>query len=349
MESLAASLAPSPELFPLAFDPATDQVTFIRLSEAEYRQASFLDARLLTPRTLRRTLPTPEIQAAVAAAALSETANYIFHLGHVGSTLLSRLLGAHPHIFALREPAILRTFVQMRFDPPRAGFRWADAEIDDWLDAVLKLLSRTFSREQRALVKATSFVSELAKPILARQSRPKAIFMFVGAETYLATILSAPNSPKEARLLAESRLARLHGRIGEVRWRLPELSEGETVAMSWACEITALSEAAKAAREQVLWLNFDEFLDSPARWLGAAFAHLGIEATSAQVDTIVAGPEMGRYSKAPEHIFDAKLRRVLLRNARRDHAMQIENGLRWLKEAEAAVPILQESFVDGRN
>ena len=38
---------------------------------------------------------------------------YIFPIGHVGSTLLSRLIGSHTGIFSLRESALLRTFAQL--------------------------------------------------------------------------------------------------------------------------------------------------------------------------------------------------------------------------------------------
>jgi len=342
MDPLAASLARSPALFPLAFDPATDQFTFIRLSETEYQQASFLDARALAPQTLRRVISRQEVEAAVAGSGLQEAANYIFHIGHVGSTLLSRLLGTHPQVFALREPAILRTFAQMGCDPQSTGGRWTHTEFEGRLGTVLKLLSRTFRPNQRALVKTTSFVSELAPQVLARPSRPSAIFIFVLAETYLPTILSAPNSPTEARLLAKTRLARLHAKIGEARWRLHELGDGEMVAMSWACEMAALAEAARGADERVLWLNFDEFLNNPAPWLGAAFTHVGIQTTPAQIDAILSGPDMGRYAKAPEYAYGVDLRSDLLRDARRNYAGQIENGLRWLKEAEAMVPTLRQ-------
>jgi hypothetical protein len=347
MDPLAASLARSPELFPLVLDPATDQLTFIRLSEADYQRASFLDARVLTPKTPQRALHGSIVEAAVAA--LPVTANYIFHIGHVGSTLLSRLLGSRPEVFALREPAILRTFAHMRFDTQNPWHGWSDAEFDARLGTVLKLLSRTFRPEQRALVKTTSFVSELARQILARPDRPRAIFIFVPAETYLATILGASNSPKEARLLAESRLARLHARSGGAHWRLPDLSEGEMVAMSWACEVAVLAAAAEEAKDQVLWLNFDEFLEDPARWLDAAFTHIGIGTASAQISAILSGPDMGRYAKAPEHPYDARLRGAVLRDARRDRARQIAKGLRWLKEAEIMAPALQQVFTSVTN
>ncbi len=70
------------------------------------------------------------------------------------------------------------------------------------LSTFLKLWSRTFAPGQRALIKATSYVSEMAAELLARPSAPRAIFMTVSAETYLATILGAEHSPRETREFA---------------------------------------------------------------------------------------------------------------------------------------------------
>ena len=64
MDPLATNLGSSPEFFPFAFEPTTDQVTLIRLSEADYRRASFLDARILNPLTVRWTVPWLQLEAA---------------------------------------------------------------------------------------------------------------------------------------------------------------------------------------------------------------------------------------------------------------------------------------------
>ena len=339
MDALAASLERSPELFPHALNVVADTVSLVRLSEADYARASFLDARILTRQTIGRTVPWPLLRAAVEAAHLGESCSYIFHIGHVGSTLLSRLLGTHSEVFTLREPAILRTLAQMRFDPEFQG-RWSQPKFEARLTGLLQLWSRTFRPEQRANIKATSFVSELAADILSRPSAPRAIFLYVPVETYLATILGGPNSRQEARMLAPSRLQRLHNRVGEDRWKLGALSEGEMIAMGWACEMSALTTAADIARNQVLWLNFDDFLHDPATHLSSVFRHLGIDASSEGIVAIVSGHEMRRYSKAPEYAYDAKLRRDVLEEARRIDAIEIGRGIAWLNRAATALPAI---------
>jgi hypothetical protein len=134
-------------------------------------------------------------------------------------------------------------------------------------------------------------------------------------------------------MLAPSRLLRLQRRIGEEAWQLASLSEGEVLALSWACEMSALQHAATCGDGRVFQLDFDRFLVSPAPLLSAVLHHFDIEATSAEVSAIVEGPDMRRYSKAPEHAYDAALRRDVLNEARAAHGPEIRRGLAWLEHA----------------
>ena len=325
VDGLSQALSRSPELFPAALDKGGANVGLVRLSEGEYALASFLDGRLYTPTRLKRTVPYSQLEAAVAASGLAERCHYIFHIGHVGSTLLSRLLGAHPRIFSLREPQILRDLAEGAPDDAR-------------LTTFLKLWSRTFRAEQTALIKATSFVSEMAAALMARPSSPRALLMYVPAEPFLATILAGENAPAEIMALAPRRIARLCARLGD------GLSEprsiGESIAMSWACEMTALAAAADAAGERALWFDFEAYLAAPGAMLGKAFAHLGAAADEAEVNAILSGPESARYSKAQEHEYDSALRTRLLNEARERHAAEITRGLAWLVQAAGEFPAI---------
>src|ERR1700677_3695778 len=222
MDKLLESVTQSPELFPYAFDVRSDHVTLIRLTRAEYENASFLDARILTPKTPSRAIPWDQVAKSIEAAQLKEQCRFIFHIGHVGSTLLSRLLGAHPQVFALREPMVLRTFANPHL-------MTSGGDVADRLTGILKLLSRTFDANQASVVKATSFVSELAAGLMSRAFALPAVAIYVSAESYMATILGGPNSRQEAKILAPSRIDRLHRRLGHDEWRITSLSEGEVL------------------------------------------------------------------------------------------------------------------------
>lgn len=339
------SLGSTPELFPYNLDTGTDSWEFIRLTLADYEAASFLDQRVVALGMQRMTLNSPQVAELVNAAHLTENCHYIFHIGHVGSTLLSRLIGAQAQTLSLREPLMLRTLAQDisgAIGPEGSS----STGIELRLAATLKLLSRTFPGQERAVVKATSFVSEAAHELLGRASAPRALMMCVSAESYLATILGGPNSRQEARVLTPPRLQRLHRRLGREIWALDSLTEGEAAALGWACEMAALARAAKSAGDRVRKIDFDRFLAQPTAHLSAAFRHLGIAATFSEVDAILGGPLMHRYSKAPEHAYDAALRDTVLNAARAAHRGEIRRGLRWLERA-AEFEAVRDALVFG--
>lgn len=335
MHGLATLLGRSPEFFPHGLDIPTDTVTFIRLDQADYERASFLDARIIGAGTLRESIPWMRVAAAIAEARLVERCAFIFHIGHVGSTLLSRLIGAHAGAFALREPLLLRTFAQLHGAAP-LPHGWTGADLGARLEGCLQLLSRTFAARQRAVVKTTSLVSELAAALLARSATPRAVMMSVAPEVYLATILGGENSRREARMLTPGRCVRLNRRAGGTVWDPARLSEGEAVALGWACETAALAHAAHGRERQVLQLDFDRFLADPPALLLAALLHLDVGATAAEAATIVQGPDMARYSKAPEFAYDSALRRDVLNDARAAHGAEIRRGLAWLDAVASA-------------
>jgi len=333
MNALAIALAKSPELFPHALDLRSDMVSILRLTRADYESASFLDGRIAIPARPTRLLPWSLLAQAVGESNLHESCHFLFHIGHVGSTLLSRLLGKHPALFSLREPEILRTLARATREPDN----------EPQLAVFLKLWSRTFDPHARVLLKASSFVSGHAGKLLARPYAPKAIAMGVAPESYLATIFGGANSPGEAAALAPFRLARLNRCLG-CDWKPDDLSTGEVVAAGWACETLALAEAARQAGAQVQTLNFDRFLAQPDACLALAFEHLGVRAGSDEISAILAGPEMKSYSKAPEFSYDLATRRAELDEGRSRHASEIRHGLRWLDRVAREFPQLESAL-----
>src|SRR5687767_4333493 len=152
-----------------ALDPNSGVIRLIEMDREAYRAASFLDDRILQSPVQSVTLPFAEIAAAIPGDA-REDARWIFHIGHVGSTLVARLLGELEGVLAVREPRILRDLAAADRRSP-------------FVSAVRKLLSRTFAPDETALVKVTSFVSEIAAELVPAGER--ALFMFAQPRAYI--------------------------------------------------------------------------------------------------------------------------------------------------------------------
>ena len=303
----------TPDYLPFELDPASGRVSLLRLTEAEYRAASFLDQRVLRP-------DSALIETEWGTLALPDGARrdvqYIFHIGNVGSTLISRLLGELDGVFALREPLLLRSFAA---SPPGP---------EDF-DRLTALLSRTYRPEQPANVKATSFTSELADRLVPPGS--KALFLYARPDRYLENILAGENSWQTLQALSPVRLARLQGRCPGLGADLGAMHDGLRAALGWACEMTSLEAAAgRMPRGSVRWLDFDTFLADPLGHFRAVAAHFGHAADEATARAIAEGPLMGRYSKALDYAYSPALRREILAEARHRHGAAIRDGLNWL-------------------
>jgi hypothetical protein len=310
----------TPEWLPFELDPATDRLTWLRMGEADYRAASFLDQRLLRPESELRHSEWPAMPADAR-----RDADYIFHIGNVGSTLISRLLGELPTVLALREPLLLRTATEGRFETLAA------------------LFSRTFRPAQRAMVKATSFTSEIADRIVQPGSR--ALFLYATPGHYLENILAGENSWQTLEALSAVRLARLQGRCPGLAADLAGMHDGLKAALGWACEMTSLEQAAaKLPAEAVMWLDFDDFLADPPRHLTAIAAHLGHPIEPAEARAICGGPLMRRYSKALEYEYSPELRREILADARQRHGGAIRDALNWLGDLESRYPAAAQAI-----
>ena len=176
----------SPRLYPISFDAAADRVRLVALDETRYRTASFLDERLLPEVGPGEWVSCTDLRRAMTFAAAQ--CDFIFHIGHVGSTLLSRLLGDDDRVFAVREPAILRTLAAAELTSEDLTI------LSDQTRSFLKLWARVYRSSQRTLLKATSFVSEMAPIMMTLSPSASAILMFVSPSVYVTAILSGEAS-----------------------------------------------------------------------------------------------------------------------------------------------------------
>ena len=79
-------------LYPMKLDLARRRVLQIEMDEAAFRAASFLDGRMLTPEVRGGWVALDPWLASSVAQPGTLPLHFIFHTGHVGSTLVSRLL-----------------------------------------------------------------------------------------------------------------------------------------------------------------------------------------------------------------------------------------------------------------
>ncbi|OFX03224.1 MAG: hypothetical protein A3E78_03655 [Alphaproteobacteria bacterium RIFCSPHIGHO2_12_FULL_63_12] len=326
---LIDGLAASPDILIHQFDIVGDRALIIRLSTEQLRQASFLDERVLVKGVEGGWAPWRDVESSARRAAAANV-NFIFHIGHCGSTLVSRLLEDASGARALREPLAIRQLASVAADFDDGLSPWTDATLNDRFDLYL----RSSSKGAKTILKATSWCGGLA-----RLSKGPALFCYSEPGAYVATMLGGANNPTDLKLNAAIRLRRLRRLCGDPQFaNLAALSPGELAAMSWATETATIAEAQAATPERFHAIEFDAFLARPEEGLGGAIAHLSLSAPSERIAAALSGPIMRTYSKDASFDYTPQDRRELLNDYKRAHGEEIRRARAWLDAAGNAHP-----------
>lgn len=324
----AAEIARDATWLAQALDATAGLARLVRMTPESYRDASFLDDRMFQ-KARHETFVVPWAEVAAAALGIQRNdACWILHIGHVGSTLVARLLGEVPGVLSIREPRSLRDVAALPAEQ-RGAFT----------GPLQALLSRTFSPGERVLVKATSFVSQIAPELVPVGEC--ALFIYAAPRAYIASILAGENSVKEMMALARSRAQRMANRAN-----LPQpKSASEMAAAAWASEMTSLEAAAQAMPDrQIAWADFDTMLGNMPRELGRVAAFFRFDAEPDRVRAIAGGPLMRRYSKALEYEYSPSLRRDLIAEADAANRADIDRALVMLQSTAENSPLLARAL-----
>jgi hypothetical protein len=330
LEAIRDGMRSDPCLYPQNLDLARQALLILLLDAAAFRAASFLDDRILSPALQGRWTPLDEI-APLLPPSSAHTPQFIFHTGHVGSTLISRLLDEAPGVLGLREPLPLRTLATAlgEIDAPHALMGPSG-----WKTLLAQLLAcwgRGYADTRAVIVKATSSASPCCEPILAASPETRAVLLNLAPEPYLATLLAGENSPMDLRGQAQERMKRLARMASVPLQPLHALSLGEIAAMSWTVETLTHRAAERRFGGRLLRVDFDAFLAAPADGLRGVCAHFGMATPEAYFTDIARSPTLTRYSKATEHAYSPELRRRILAESRARHADEIRRGLQWIE------------------
>lgn len=336
LEGWLKGLRGDPCVFPHELDPVNRRLLLVRLSEAQIRNASFLDGRALDGGEAGGWIPLA--RALQARPANAGPAGVMLHCGHCGSTLISRLLGELPGAWSLREPLTLHALAGEARARGRFHARLTAAEFEDTLVLIQSALGRLPANANTAIVKHTSLTANLG-PLLVAQSTPPAVLcLSIPLEDYLATMLRQSGLREGVRLAAGEWIKDIASVLGKNCPALGELRDAELAALNWTAAQLDFERTRQRNPERVLTWQFDEFLADPETKLGELAAHFGIEAGEADLARAISSQWLRRYAKDPRQPFDAATRRRELNQAQKQFADEIRAGQRFADQLHHQLP-----------
>ena len=329
-----AALFSTPDLLPWQLDIPGARMLLALVSEPVYRDAGFLDQRLNFDGRLQAIwVPLERIMADQRAAAPSPPApsRFIFHVGHCGSTLLSRLLAGNPDLLPLREPLSLRTLAEQERLLHGPDAHMTGPEWHDLMGLLLRLLTRVYRDGQYALIKPSSNCNNLMAPLLTADSGHKALFLYLNLKSYLASVLR-PQSRGALHVFAKERAFDVHHFMPDAGISLESLSPARLGAMNWATSMAYLVRAQDDANlsARIRIVEFEAFLRNPADTLSELFAFFEHPMQWEAAAGILRSGHMDRYAKDIRVGYTPELRAEDLAQSMRTHREEIDDAHTWL-------------------
>lgn len=333
-----AGLNQSPDFLLQDLDLVNRRGLVVRISEADYRRASFLDHRVLKPDTQGNWFPLDAVYPEVARLPPPPAPHFIFHVSHCGSTLLSRLLAELPGNLPVREPLPLLALALARREQGLPTSRLDAPGWDRLADLVMHLLSRSYTKEQRVLLKATSACANLLTPLLTRSVGSRALMLYTDLATWLTVMLRKEGVRENGRFYAPAWFGDFCELTGRRDLKLAALGDAEQFAINWLMGMLHFQRAREQLGERVRLMGFEDFLAEPVARLEDAARLFGLDtAGAAQAAT---GPLMKAYGKNPSVPFDAAERLRELEESRRVVGNEIRAGLAFAEKLCNEVAVL---------
>ena len=292
----------SPDHYLHSFDG--DEAIFVRMDRAAYHRSIFLDARIS---------PAPGQAMKVPAAALSKASpapqptSWIFHMAHVGSTLLARALDDPGASLVLREPVALRQLA-LQPDDPR-------------LAIVAAMLGKRYRADAPTLVKANVPVNFLLPKLGALEPDAHAILLYLPLRDYLLAILRGDSH--------RDWLRKVTGFLAPFLGDLSSLADAERAAALWLAQVNAFADAL-GAMPNARALNAEMFFADPELVLNAAAKHLRLPIGPDAIAATVAGPLFSTNAKNPAVAFDNEQRVARRDDVERRIAAELEAAEEWI-------------------
>lgn len=320
----------SPEMLLRDISLEQKAARFLPMTELGYRASAGLDKRAVTQGLEGFALPVDDVLGLMHRAEQPvRPTDFLFHVGHCGSTLLSRLLGELPGHFVLRDPMPLTRVSQavQQIEQDEAF----DAEtVDKMLAICVGLLGRTYAPEERALVKPAFLAFPTYRNLFRAHPDNRAVLLDLDLETFLASVLRPKLMDTHRGFVDELYRTPWRNAFGE-ELDVAAMGPGEIAAVMWLMHQLSLQAvvdeaAAQDGAERVLRLRFEDYLADPAGTITRISAALGFEQDPQLVAELVASPLTERHAKDTEQAYSAAMREEALSSARETYADDIRAG-----------------------
>lgn len=329
------NLFTKPDIYFFRMDGEAAQ--FAHMTAGHFQDSIFLDMRIkpasdgLAQVNLRNLLAVDQRKPVAR-----QPINYIFHVAHCGSTLLSRAFDRTDAALVYREPHTLRQIgVEVAQTPIYPGMA---PLTKSKLSLALTMAQKRYLPTQPVIVKANVPVNLMLPEVMSGIPGSKGLLLYLPLEAYLLSILKS-----------EANRSWIQGLCREIGWRfckvlnldpalIADLSIPQATGFVWLAQMRLFADALKAM-PGLKTLNAETFFQAPAPVLEALAKHFTVGLDRAYFDELTAGDLFNRHAKDPGRVFDDEARRTELEARKRALSGDIEEALAWTRPKARAVKL----------
>jgi hypothetical protein len=312
-----------------------EQAFFIEMNRSLFHRSIFLDSRIKTFSTQMQPVKLSLLVNQLESRESESPKNsYIFHMAHVGSTLLSRALDIPGQNVVYREPQILRHLGVM------AASRKATAETNSNDQSLLKLvahvLGRSYGSNQDVIVKANVPVNFIIGRLLDLQPESPAILLYSTLENYLLALMKSKDHQQWVLHIIKELAVGWEEVCGLSTNERNSLSLPQSIACIWFAQISIFKQAAERypfART----LNSEVLFCHPRSTMDAALSLFQQQPTQELVKQIINSRTFTHHSKNPSMVFNNQLRIAQREKLKNSLSKELAEARSWLDQQQGRV------------
>lgn len=257
--------------------------------------------------------------------------HFIFHLGHAGSTLISRLLDECPGVFGMREPVVIRPIAITKNLVAVGKLKRDEETMQRNLHVLYLLLTRRFNPGQTMVMKTTSICANLAPDLLGFHPENRGLVLSVTCEVNLANQMDKEKL-YDIQGFSLHRQCALQKREPGIEIDLNKMSRAELIALNWMGEVLELHDLITGSmKNRVLAINFDDFLKDKATNIKRILTHFSLPHDMDLVEKLCNSQVFQSYAKKPDFEYTVENRASILTESRIINHRQIKEGLDLIK------------------
>ena len=324
-ESIGSGFFTDPSAYIYDLQIEKDRALLMPMQRDDFRASPFLDQRIhhstdkLSACSIRRL-----VQVLSGLPVSGRPINFIFHGAFCGSTHLARCLDIDGRSLSYREPLSLHRLAMFKRRQP--GQQQTG---DALLRLVVRLLSRTFSDDEVALVKPSDTCNNLMPDLMAMQESSRALLVYADLRTFICAILKR----KLRREWAHSTLARAVHDAGDFP-DLPiidhtGLDDAQAAAYIWIVNMYQFLHLLEGVDGRVATLDFARYREDPTNTLAGVAAHFALGLDETGIQGILHSDRYRQDSKLSAESYDSAARERDAESISRDYSAQISQAMDW--------------------